>query len=228
MATGTRAFQGKSQISVASAILEKDPDPVSTTKPQTPAAFDYLVTSCLVKDREDRLQTAQYVRIQLKGIAQAPPSAAAQQTGNWKTQLLLGASILLLIVAAIFFYFSQRAASLTLSVRAYIPPQPGTAFRPTGFDAGPVAVSPDGKILAFSAVDEKGVTNLWVRPLDAAQATMLQGTEDATYPCWSPDSKYLRFVAAHKLKKIAVTGGEAQTLADHALGDGDWAADGTI
>jgi eukaryotic-like serine/threonine-protein kinase len=145
MATGTRAFQGKSQISVASAILEKDPDPVSTTKPQTPAAFDYLVTSCLVKDREDRLQTAQDVRIQLKGIAQAPPSAAAQQTGNWKTQLLLGASILLLIVAAIFFYFSQRAASLTLSVRAYIPPPPGTAFRPTGFDAGPVAVSPDGK-----------------------------------------------------------------------------------
>jgi serine/threonine protein kinase len=228
MATGTRAFQGKSRISVASAILEKDPDPVSTTKPQTPAAFDYLVTSCLVKDREDRLQTAQDVRIQLKGIAQAPPSAAAQQAGNWKTQLLLGASILLLSVAAIFFYFSQRATSLTLSVRAYIPPPPGTAFRPTGFDAGPVAVSPDGKILAFSAVDEKGVTNLWVRPLDAAQATMLPGTEDATYPFWSPDNKYLGFVADRKLKKIAVTGGEAQTLADHAYGRGEWGADGTI
>jgi serine/threonine protein kinase len=94
MATRTRAFRGKSQISVASAILENDPDPVSTRKPQTPAAFDYLVTSCLVKDREDRLQTAQDVRIQLKGIAQSPPSAAAQQTGTWKTQLLLGASIL--------------------------------------------------------------------------------------------------------------------------------------
>jgi serine/threonine protein kinase len=53
MATGTRAFQGKSQISVASAILEKDPEPVSTTKPQTPAAFDYLVAACLAKDREE-------------------------------------------------------------------------------------------------------------------------------------------------------------------------------
>jgi serine/threonine protein kinase len=228
MATRTRAFRGKSQISVASAILENDPDPVSTRKPQTPAAFDYLVTSCLVKDREDRLQTAQDVRIQLKGIAQSPPSAAAQQTGTWKTQLLLGASILLLIVAAIFFYFSERATSPTLSVRAYIPSPPGTAFRPAGFDAGPVAVSPDGKILAFSAVDEKGITNLWVRPLDAAQATMLQGTEDATYPFWSPDNKYLGFVADRKLKKIAVTGGEAQTLADHAAGRGDWGADGTI
>ena len=181
-----------------------------------------------MKDREDRLQTAQDVRIQLKGIAQAPPSAAAQQAGNWKMQLLLGASILLLIVAAIFFYFSQRATSLTPSVRAYIPPPPGTAFRPTGFDAGPVAVSPDGKTLAFSAVDEKGVTNLWVRPLDAAQATMLPGTEDATYPFWSPDNKYLGFVADRKLKKIAVTGGEAQTLTDHAYGRGEWGADGTI
>jgi len=66
MATGTRAFQGKSQISVASAILEKDPDAVSTTKPQTPAAFDYLVAACLAKDREERVQTAQDVRIQLR------------------------------------------------------------------------------------------------------------------------------------------------------------------
>lgn len=134
----------------------------------------------------------------------------------------------LLIAAVLFFYFSRSGSAPVLSVRAYIPPPPGTAFRPTGFDAGPVAVSPDGKTLAFTAVDEKGSTNLWVRPLDAAQASMLQGTEDATYPCWSPDSKYLRFVAAHKLKKIAVTGGEAQTLADNVLGDGDWGADGTI
>jgi hypothetical protein len=134
----------------------------------------------------------------------------------------------LLIGAALFFYFSQRGSARTLSVRAYIPPPPGTAFRATGFDAGPVAVSPDGKTLAFTAVDEKGITNLWVRPLDAAQATMLQGTEDASYPFWSPDNKYLGFVADRKLKKIAVTGGEAQTLADHALSYGDWGADGTI
>jgi eukaryotic-like serine/threonine-protein kinase len=231
MATGRRAFQGKSQISVASAILEKDPDPVSTTKPQTPAAFDYLVAACLAKDREERVQTAQDVRIQLRGIAQASPIAAATtpQTGkNWKAQALLGASILLLIVAVILFVLVERDRAPIVSVRAYIPPPPGTAFRATGFDAGPVSVSPDGETLAFSAVDEKGITNLWVRPLDAAQATMLQGTEDATYPFWSPDSKYLGFVADHKLKKIAVRGGEAQTLADHVFGRGEWGANGTI
>ncbi|MGB8580963.1 MAG: serine/threonine-protein kinase [Candidatus Sulfotelmatobacter sp.] len=72
MAVGKRAFEGRSQISVASAILEKDPEPISATKPGTPAAFDYLVASCLAKDREDRFQSAHDVRLQLKGIAQSP------------------------------------------------------------------------------------------------------------------------------------------------------------
>ena len=34
-----RAFQGKSQLSVASAILEKEPAPISTIKPMTPPAL---------------------------------------------------------------------------------------------------------------------------------------------------------------------------------------------
>jgi len=82
MATGKRAFQGKSQISVASAILEKDPEPISATKPLAPAALDYLVATCLAKDREDRFQTAHDVRLQLKGIAQSSQSAAATAPGR--------------------------------------------------------------------------------------------------------------------------------------------------
>ena len=232
MAMGKRAFEGKSQISVASAILEKDPEPISATKPLTPAAFDYLVAACLAKDREDRFQSAHDVRLQLKGIAQSPQSTAAIATGQSKRMLgsrtlLVGAALLL--AAAIIFYFAQHANAPALSVRAYIPPPPGTTFRASGFDDGPVVVSPDGNTLAFSAVDEKGSTNLWVRPLRAQQATMLPGTEDAATPFWSPDSQYLGFVADRKLKKISVSGGEAQTLADPAeSGSGDWGADGTI
>jgi eukaryotic-like serine/threonine-protein kinase len=92
-----------------------------------------------------------------------------------------------------------------------------------------VVVSPDGKTLAFSAVDEKGRTNLWVRALSAQQAAMLPGTEDAAAPFWSPDSRHLGFFADRKLKKIGVAGGEAQTIADQAEGSSaDWGADGTI
>lgn len=233
MATGKRAFEGKSQISVASAILEKDPEAISAIKPLTPAALDYLVATCLAKDRDERIQTAHDVQLQLKGIAQTVQSPAAIAPGKsqpvFSARVLLAGAALLLIAAAIAFYFSQRANAPVFSVRSYIPPPPGTTFRASGFDAGPVAVSPDGKTLAFSAVDEKGRTNLWVRPLNAEQATMLPETEDAAVPFWSPDSQYLGFVADQKLKTISVSGGEAQTLADDVKGDCcDWGADGTI
>jgi len=236
MATGKRAFQGKSQISVASAILEKDPEPISATKPLTPVALDYLVATCLAKDREERLQSAHDVRLQLKGISLSFSSAAAitatQASRTRRVGLLLASVALLLAAAAVIFFLWQRGSAPPLSVRAYIPPPPGTAFRASGFDAGPVVVSPDGKTLAFSAVDEKGKTNLWLRPLNAQQATMLPGTEDAARPFWSPDNQYLGFVADRKLKKISVSGGEAQTITDDAesaeTGSGDWSSDGTI
>jgi serine/threonine protein kinase len=232
MAMGKRAFEGRSQISVASAILEKDPEPVSGSKPLTPPAFDYLVAACLAKDREERLQSAHDARLQLKSISQQSATAIApgRSSRTFVPRVVLATAALLFVAAGIIiFYFSQRANPPTLSVRAYIPPPPGTAFRPSGFEAGPVVVSPNGKTLAFTAVDEKGSTNLWLRPLDAQQATMLAGTEDAATPFWSPDGHYLAFVADRKLKKISVSGGEPQTLTDEAESEyGDWSSDGTI
>jgi serine/threonine protein kinase len=233
MAMGKRAFEGKSQISVASAILEKDPEPIAATKPLTPAAFDYLVAACLAKDREDRFQSAHDVRLQLKGISQSPqPPVAvtpAQSPRRFLPGALLAVAALLLVAAAIVFYLSRQAHTSTLSVRAYIPPPPQTTFRASGFDAGPVVVSPDGKTLAFSAVDERGRTNLWLRPLGTQQATMLPSTEDAATPFWSSDSRYLAFIADRKLKTISVSGGDAQTLTEDVYSDaGDWSDDGII
>jgi eukaryotic-like serine/threonine-protein kinase len=235
MAMGKRAFEGKSQISVASSILEKDPEPISVSQPSTPAAFDYLVAACLAKDREDRFQSAHDVRLQLRAISQFPqiPSAVepADPPSAFLPRAILAVAALLLVATGILFYLSQRANAPTLSVRAYIPPPPQTTFRASGFDAGPVVVSPDGKTLAFAAVDDKGHTNLWLRPLDAQQATMLPSTEDAATPFWSPDSHYLAFVADRKLKTISVSGGDAQTLTgDDSVysGCGDWSLDGII
>ncbi len=77
MTTGKRAFEGKSQISVASSILEKDPEPLSAVKPLIPAAFEYVVTTCLQKNPEDRFQMAHDLKLQLKWIAESKPSPAA-------------------------------------------------------------------------------------------------------------------------------------------------------
>jgi eukaryotic-like serine/threonine-protein kinase len=236
MATGKRPFEGKSQLSVASAILEKDPPPISTINPVAPASLDYLVSTCLAKDREERIQSAHDVRLQLKGIAQTPSVSSApapeESPRHLWPLLALAVAALLLVAAGVIYFRAQRTDAPSFSVLAYIPPPPGTAFRASGgLDVGPVAVSPDGKTLAFSAVDEKGVTKLWLRPLDSQQATMLAGTEDAAYPFWSPDSQYLAFFAGGMLKKIGASAGDSQTLVDGVgaePGIGTWSADGTI
>ncbi|MEK7752484.1 MAG: hypothetical protein AAB654_11250, partial [Acidobacteriota bacterium] len=91
------------------------------------------------------------------------------------------------------------------------------------------AISPDGRRLAFAATVE-GKTLLWVRPLDSLAAQPLAGTEDATFPFWSPDSRFLAFFSQGKLKKVDVSGGPPQTLcnADTPLRGGAWNRDGTI
>src|SRR3990170_2192639 len=92
-----------------------------------------------------------------------------------------------------------------------------------------ITVSPDGSKLAFVAVDAAGKLQLWVRPLDSEAAQPLAGTENPNQPFWSPDSRFLAFSADAKLKKIAISGGPAQTLAE-APGNayGTWSREGII
>jgi len=91
-----------------------------------------------------------------------------------------------------------------------------------------LAISPDGRYLALAA-EARGKRQLWLRPLDALEAQAMPSTEDATFPFWSPDSRYIGFFAQGKLKKIAVSGGPAQALCDviDARG-GSWNRDGVI
>jgi eukaryotic-like serine/threonine-protein kinase len=232
MATGKRAFEGKNQISVASAILEKDPEAITKIKPLSPPALDYLVATCMAKDREERFQTVHDLRLQLKGISFASPYVALpiQHSGLPRTGLAL-IGIALVIIGAAIGHFLNPVTSSASSVRSYIPPPPGTTFPLSGLEIGPVVVSPDGRTLAFTAVDEQGVTKLWLRQLNAQQATVLEGTEDASKPFWSFDGQYLAFAADGKLKKIGLAGGTAQVLADGLAsesGGGTWNADGTI
>src|SRR5207245_11199633 len=64
MLTGQRAFPGKSQLSVPSAILEKEPAPISAVKPMTPPALEHAMRRCLAKDPEERWQTARDVALE--------------------------------------------------------------------------------------------------------------------------------------------------------------------
>src|SRR5215470_14649537 len=114
MATGKRPFQGKSQISLASAILESDPEPISKLKPITPAAFEHVVTTCLQKNPEDRYQTAHDIKLGLQWIATAKPVAEIPAVDSparpFRPLGWAAAAIAALLLGAGAGYFLHRSA----------------------------------------------------------------------------------------------------------------------
>jgi Tol biopolymer transport system component len=128
-------------------------------------------------------------------------------------------------VAAVAFAAAwvRRAPTPAPVVRFVIPsPEKMTA-------AGPPAVSPDGRMIAFDTADTAGRRQIWVRTLDSLEPRSVSGTDGGTRPFWSPDSRHIAFMADGKLKKVDVTGGPAQTICDAPTGsDGSWSPDGTI
>jgi Tol biopolymer transport system component len=110
---------------------------------------------------------------------------------------------------------------------ALLPPEK-TAFVPVQAQAGGMAISPDGRTLAFVA-EQEGRRQLWVRRLDSSSARPLPGTENAHYPFWSPDNRWVGFFTGTQLKKIEVAGGPPQVICDATTTrGGSWNREGTI
>jgi serine/threonine protein kinase/Tol biopolymer transport system component len=225
MVAGKRPFSGKSQISLASSILESDPAPIGTLKPQTPPAFEHVVTTCLQKNPEERYQTAHDIKLELQWIAadksspaltQATPAPSrSRERLGWAAALI--AAIVLTAAATLLLYQPAQPAR---SIHAVIDPPEKTTLNLTGDSAGPPALSPDGAYLAFAATGADGKTALWVRPTNALEARALPGTAGAMFPFWSPDSRSVGFFAENKLKTIDLGGGNAQVVCDASLGRG--------
>jgi Tol biopolymer transport system component len=232
MVTGRRAFQGKSQLSVASAVLEKDPEPISTLQPMTPPALDRTIRRCLAKDAEDRWQTARDLLLELKWVAEAGSQAGvpAPVVSHRKLRERLAWA------AAALFVVSTIALATVLVLRAPKPPQPMRLSAEIGADAtllttwGPAAIlSPDGRRLAFVARGADQKTRIYVRSLEQLQASALSGTENARDPFFSPDGQWLGFFVGGMLKKISVQGGAAVALCDAPDDRGaSWSEDGAI
>jgi Tol biopolymer transport system component len=230
MVTGRRAFEGKSQLSVMTAILEKDPEPVSAVQAMSPPAFDHLVKTCLEKNPEERFQTALDVKLQLKWIAaggvQVQPAVAAKSS---RLPWLAAGAALLTALAAVGAYISAPRRQEAAVVRSFIPPPGGMSYVTLAPAAGPPVISPDGSRLVFAARDDKGKEQLYIRPLSSVTAMPIAGTEEASYPFWSPDSREIGFFADARLKKIDANGGPPQTWCDSAIGRGGaWSKNGVI
>jgi len=230
MATGSKAFEAKSHASLIASILKEEPRPMRELQPLTPPGLEHIVKACLAKDPDDRPQSAHDLKLEFdwiresSGISQVaqPAEAIERPASRRKTLSVILASVVCTALAAGAVAFLLR-------------PQPAPAERlefsiPLQEEMSHMALSADGRMLAFVSPDPvSGANKVSVLHIGSAAATVLPGTDGASYPFWSPDDAYVGFFADGKLKKVAISGGAPQVLATATTGrGGTWGRRGVI
>ena len=234
MATARRAFEGKSKTSLIAAILSTQPPPISSVQPVMPPALDHVVRKCLEKDPDDRWQSAHDVASELRWIGEAgsqagvPTTLALRRRSRERLAWVLAAGFAAVAVAGLAWALklreTVRQADQPFRAELVSPPE----IRSAPVVAGALALSPDGRHLAFVAVGEAQVS-LAVRELASGETKRLAGTDGATFPFWSPDSHWLAFFSEGRLKKIEAAGGPVQVVCEARSGrGGSWSTGGAI
>ncbi len=229
MVTGKRAFEGKSQASLISAIMKDEPQAISSSQPLTPPALEWTTKKCLAKDPDSRWQSAGDLHDELKWIAEGgseadvPMPAVAPRRNLWKRALAAGVALsIAAAVAAVAVWSVMRSA-----------PRPPTRLAITlpendVLAINGLALSPDGRDLVYVGVRD-GVQQLYRRPMGQLDASPIPGTDGAMTPFFSPDGEWVAFFADSELKKVPVQGGPAMTLCDvRDPHGGTWGSEGTI
>jgi len=225
MLTGKRAFDGTNPASVIAAILERDAPSVAGV---APPALDRVLRRCLVKDPDDRWQSARDISHAIAMVDDPPAGAGHARTKRWTMAVasLLGFVTASAIGVALWTTWPQPQTDRH-PLSFHLTPPPSAEFLYSPNEGGGI-ISPDGQSVAFVAVTN-GTPRLWIRALDSLTARELQGTDGAKFPFWSPDSRAIGFFTHSDLRRIDVSGAAPVVIA-RALDSrgGTWNADGTI
>src|SRR5262249_35107371 len=153
MATGKRAFEGKSNLSVASAILEKEPEPITAVQPMAPSALDHVVRGCLAKNPDERWQSAGDIARELRWISTSSQSSAQAVSARPRRKYWSGIPWIAAtaVLAAIAIWLAFRPQPLLRSFHAYLTAPANASFNMIGDYSGPPAISRDGTRITFSA-----------------------------------------------------------------------------
>jgi len=225
MVTGKRAFEGKSQLTVASAILEKDPEPISTLRANVSPALVHVIDGCLQRDPDQRWQSAGDISRELNWITSALPETANSSARRPAKRRWVYAGLAALLLLA----------DVVLAVKLLTRPRPeqwklqsdNDRHDVLGAEFAPIQLSADGTKLAFVAADAHSA--IFVRDLRTGKLDQLKGTEGALFPFWSPDGRAIGFFAGEKLRTVSLDDGTVQVLCDAPNGrGGTWNADGQV
>jgi Tol biopolymer transport system component len=238
MATGVRPFTGATEAAVYAALLHAVPPAPTSLRPDLPVDVDLVIGRALERDRELRYQSASdfaadLKRLQRSATASTIASLAAGRPRpspgrGWRVAAVAG---FLASAGLAMALLSRGASSPAPTARFTMGPPASAAFTLTGtaIPSITVSVSPDGGTLVFVANEPGAPASLWMRSLQSLDAVKLAGTEGATHPFWSPDSRSIGFFAGGSLKRVDIAGGTPRTIAENTNGrGGTWNRDGVI
>src|SRR5262245_789451 len=215
MATGRRAFEGKTKTSLIAAIVSSDPPPISQLQPMTPPALEHVVRKCLSKEPDDRWQSAHDIAEELRWISEAGSRAGVAaivhtQRQRWRSIAI--AALAILIAPAIWFVARRTAPRPAQELFQFIVPVPEGI-------AGRMSLAPDGRSIAFTTTTLSGERRaLWMQHFGEDVPRRLMELSPpimaAPFLFWSSDSSKIYFDSEGKLKTILAEGGPARTICD--------------
>jgi len=228
MLTGERMFRGEDMVQILASVIMQEPD-----LSRIPLQVQGLLRSCLKKNPDERLHDIADAKLLLElsasQIQPVPPPPAPQPSAPPPRRSLLWPGIagvfVLTTCALAFLHFREALPTTPSAVRFQISPPDKVNF------GDYLALSPDGRNLAFTAAGADGRIRVWIRSMDALEARALPGTENAASPQWSPDGRYIAYGDGSKFKKVDTTGGPPQTLGEVPSGQagrGSWNKDDVI
>jgi serine/threonine protein kinase len=239
MLGGRRPFEGETVTDVLAAVVRAEPD-LESLPGDTPSRIKELIRRCLTKDPKQRLRDIGEARIAIEETLSGPPSPLAplpQGEGGPQGRVRVSrlrralpwalAGVLAVVGAILAAGYIARAPKPHPVIRFEVPPPENTEFTSLGSF---LSVSPDGQSVAFSTQSTASAPyTLWVRAFDSLTSNQIQGTDQAFLPFWSPDGHYVGFFANDKVEKVALSGGQPQTLCTGSVQrGGTWSQDGTI
>ena len=222
MLTGTKAFPGDDVSEILAAVIKLEPE-WDALPAEVSNRLRELLVRCLEKDREMRWRDIGDVRITMQQLESGPapngtnPVWRSTRATRWSVVALSAAAL-----AASVAVFWSRPDTSDRAIKTHVSVKPGLWLGETSSDGGDqdrslsrttFALSPDSKLIVFSARDGEG-SRLYRRALDDFEAGPIANTVGASGPFFSPDGQWIAFWAEGSLKKLQLAGGPAVTLCE--------------